>query len=72
MRQHMQRGSGHGRMRAFLWGAAHALDLGGVLRARGDWRGLESDAEAIGQDWKAAIGAAQRQAHVSEEEREEE
>lgn len=43
---------------AFLWGAAHALDIGGVLQADEDWRGFAADAEAIHSYWEVATEAA--------------
>jgi hypothetical protein len=41
-----------------LWGAAHALDLGGVLHDEQDWRGFAADAEAIQGYWEFATEAA--------------
>jgi hypothetical protein len=43
---------------AVLWGAAHALDLGGVLHDEQDWRGFAADAEAIRGYWEFATEAA--------------
>jgi hypothetical protein len=54
-------------VRAFLWGAAHALDLGGVLLAEQDWGGMEADAEALSDDWRMALDEARQELHVSEE-----
>jgi hypothetical protein len=56
--------SGDG-LRSFLWGAAHALDLGGVLLDEQDWGGLESDAEAIRGDWQVALNFAERSIRAS-------
>jgi hypothetical protein len=54
--------------KAFLWGAAHALDLGGFLLAEDDFGGMEQDAEALRGDWSFAISAADDEAaHVREE-----
>ena len=53
-------------LRSFLWGAAHALDLGGVLLDEQDWGGLEADAEAIRGDWQVAINFAERSIRASE------
>ena len=53
-------------VRSFLWGAAHALDIGGVLLAEKDWGGLEADAEAIRGDWMVALHFAEESVHASE------
>ncbi|HEX2211437.1 MAG TPA: hypothetical protein VHG93_27375 [Longimicrobium sp.] len=53
-------------VRSFLWGAAHALDLSGVLLAEQEWGGLEADAEAIAGDWEVALQFAERSIHASE------
>jgi hypothetical protein len=45
----------------FLWGAAHALDLGGVLLAEADWDGPEADADAIAGDWRASLATVDRE-----------
>jgi hypothetical protein len=50
----------------FLWGAAHALDIGGVLLEEQDWGGLEADAEALRGDWLAALHFADESIHASE------
>jgi hypothetical protein len=57
--------SGQG-VRSFLWGAAHALDLGGVLLQEKDWGGLESDAQALRGDWQVAVHFAERSLRASE------
>lgn len=48
---------------AFFWGAAHALDIGGVLRSDVDWRGAEADEEALNRDWAAVVGEIKEVAH---------
>lgn len=53
-------------LRSLLWGAAHALDLGGVLLHEQDWGGLEADAEAIRGDWLVALHHAEGSTHASE------
>jgi hypothetical protein len=53
-------------VRSLLWGAAHALDLGGVLLNEKEWGGLEADAEAIRGDWLVALHHAERSIHASE------
>jgi hypothetical protein len=53
------------RGRGFLWGAAHALDLGGVLLAEKEWGGFEADAEALRGDWMVALHGADRILHAS-------
>lgn len=58
-------------VRSFLWGAAHALDLGGVLLDEKDWGGLEADAEAIRGDWLVALHFAEESIHASEDGEEE-
>jgi hypothetical protein len=58
--------SGRDAVRSFLWGAAHALDIGGVLLAEKNWGGLEADAEAIRGDWLVALHSAERSIHASE------
>ncbi len=58
--------SGRSAVRSFLWGAAHALDLGGVLLNEKEWGGLEADAEAIRGDWLVALHHAERSLHASE------
>ena len=58
--------SGRNAVRNFLWGAAHALDLGGVLLHEKEWGGLEADAEAIRGDWLVALHHAERSIHASE------
>ena len=57
---------GRSAVRSFLWGAAHALDIGGVLLAEKEWGGLEADAEAIRGDWLVALNHAERSIHASE------
>jgi hypothetical protein len=57
--------SGEG-LRSLLWGAAHALDLGGVLLDEKDWGGFEADAEALAGDWQVALHFADRSIHASE------
>lgn len=52
--------------RNILWGAAHALDVGGVLLAEKDWGGLEADAEALRGDWAVALPYADGTLHASE------
>lgn len=58
--------SGRDALRSFLWGAAHALDIGGVLLAEKEWGGLEADAEALRGDWMAALNYAERSLHASQ------
>lgn len=58
-------GLGEG-VRSFLWGAAHAFDIGGVMLAEQEWGGLEADAEAIADDWQVALQLAERSFHASE------
>jgi hypothetical protein len=58
--------SGRNAVRSLLWGAAHALDIGGVLLAEKDWGGLEADAEAIRGDWMVALNFAEESVHASE------
>lgn len=58
--------SGRDTLRSLLWGAAHALDLGGVLLAEKDWGGLEADAEALRGDWRVALHNAEGSLHASE------
>ncbi|HEX2080556.1 MAG TPA: hypothetical protein VHG08_22825 [Longimicrobium sp.] len=60
--RHRERGRGRG----LLWGAAHALDLGGVLLAEKEWAGFEADAEALRGDWMVALHGADRVLHASE------
>lgn len=55
------------RLGALLWGAAHALDFGGVLLAEDEWEGPEADARALGADWKAAITATNQELNVGKE-----
>ena len=43
---------------AFLHGAAHAFDFGGMLLDRDDWRGFSADAEAIAGYWEVALASA--------------
>ena len=50
----------------FLWGAAHALDIGGVLLDEQEWGGLAADAEALRGDWLAALYFAEESIHASE------
>jgi hypothetical protein len=60
---------GHGALegvRSLLWGAAHILDLGGVLLHEKEWGGLEADAEAIRGDWLVALNFADECVHASE------
>jgi hypothetical protein len=52
--------------RSLLWGAAHALDLGGVLLAEKSWDGFEADAQALRGDWMVALHGADRVLHASE------
>lgn len=52
-------------LRSFLWGAAHALDLGGVLLDEQDWGGLEADARAIRGDWQVALNFVPRSIRAS-------
>jgi Fe-S cluster assembly ATPase SufC len=59
-------GSGRSGLRSILWGAAHALDLGGVLLAEKDWGGLEADAKALRGDWLVALNHAEESLHASE------
>jgi hypothetical protein len=49
-----------------LWGAAHALDIGGVLLEEQEWGGLEADAEALRGDWLVALNFAEESIHASE------
>ena len=58
--------SGRDAVRSFLWGAAHALDIGGVLFSEKNWGGLEADAEAIRGDWQVALNFAEECIHASE------
>lgn len=53
-------------VRSLLWGAAHVLDLGGVLLDEQEWGGLEADAEAIRGDWLVALHFAEESIHASE------
>ncbi|HEX5871730.1 MAG TPA: hypothetical protein VFY65_14985 [Longimicrobium sp.] len=53
-------------VQSLLWGAAHALDIGGVLLAEQEWGGLEADAEAIRGDWLVALHFAEECIHASE------
>ncbi|HEU0299681.1 MAG TPA: hypothetical protein VFR37_09510 [Longimicrobium sp.] len=66
MSNYAERHRGRGRAHDLLWGAAHALDLGGVLLAQKEWGGLEADAEALRGDWMVAIHGADRILHASE------
>jgi hypothetical protein len=50
----------------WLWGAAHALDLGAVLLDESEWGGFETDAVALGGDWECAIALANREIRVRE------
>jgi hypothetical protein len=52
--------------RDLLWGAAHALDIGGVLLDEQEWGGLEADAEALRGDWLVALHFAEESIHASE------
>lgn len=56
----------YGAGRSLLWGAAHALDLGGVLLAYQEWGGPEADAQALRGDWMVALHGADRILHASE------
>jgi hypothetical protein len=58
--------SGRDAVRSLLWGAAHALDLGGVLLDEKDWGGFEADAEALRGDWLVALHNAEGSVHASE------
>jgi hypothetical protein len=58
--------AGPGPAGSWLWGAAHALDLGAVLLDEVEWGGLEADAVALGGDWQCAIAQANREIHVRE------
>lgn len=58
--------SGGDAVRSFLWGAAHALDLGGVLMADKDWGGLEADAQALRGDWAVALNFADEVLYAAE------
>jgi hypothetical protein len=53
-------------VRHLLRGAAHALDLGGVLMYEQEWGGFEADAEALRGDWLAALHFAEESIHASE------
>ena len=53
-------------VRSLLWGAAHALDLGGALLAEKDWGSFEADARALRGDWQVALHNAERSIHASE------
>lgn len=57
---------GRDALRSLLWGAAHALDIGGVLLAEKDWGGFEADARALRGDWAAALHNAERSLHASQ------
>lgn len=57
---------GRNAVRSLLWGAAHALDIGGVLLDEQEWGGLEADARAIRGDWLVALNHADRSIHASE------
>lgn len=59
-------GSGRDALRSLLWGAAHALDIGGVLLDEKEWGGLEADAEALRGDWMVALNYAERSLHASQ------
>jgi hypothetical protein len=60
------RAGGRGTVGSLLWGAAHALDLGGVLLADKDWSGgFEADAEALRGDWAVALHSADGRLHAS-------
>ena len=58
--------SGRDAVRSFLWGAAHALDIGGVLLSEKNWGGLEADARALRGDWMVALHHAERSLHASQ------
>jgi hypothetical protein len=61
------RAGGRGTVGSLLWGAAHALDLGGVLLADKDWSGgFEADARALRGDWAVALHNADGRLHASE------
>lgn len=53
-----------GSRRPFLWGMAHAFDLGALLLPSRDrlLRGPAADAAALRKDWLAAMGRAERHA----------
>ena len=55
-----------GSVRSLLWGAAHALDLGGVLLADKEWGGFEADARALRGDWMVALHGADEVLHASQ------
>jgi len=48
----------------FLWGAAHALNLGGLLIEDVPLRGPVADAEALAGDWRRAIASGTARANV--------
>lgn len=53
-------------VRAFLWGAAHALDLGAEMVAEKEWGGFEADARALAGDWQVSISRANEEIDVGE------
>lgn len=63
-----RRRSGQRDVRAFLWGAAHALDLGGALLAEKSWGGVEEDAQALAGDWRMSIRKVNEEIDVEEDE----
>lgn len=66
MSKHTGRHGDKMKARAFLWGAAHALDIGGVLLWQKDWRGFSADAEALNRDWRIVLNKASEEANVAE------
>jgi hypothetical protein len=54
------------RLKAFLWGAAHALDLGAGLVAEKEWGGFDADARALAGDWRVSIHKANGEIDVRE------
>lgn len=53
-------------VKAFLWGAAHALDVGAGLVAEKEWSGLEADAQALAGDWQVSIRTVNEEIDVGE------
>ena len=51
---------------AFLWGAAHALDLGAALVAEKEWGGFDADAQALAGDWQVSIRRVNEEIDVRE------
>lgn len=71
MSSHTGRHGDKMKSRAFLWGAAHALDMSGQLLWQRDWRGFSADAEALNRDWRVVLNRASEQTNVAEADEEE-